>query len=43
LRSSSAINVHPILEDSAAEIGIAEPTDGEQINLTSQGIFEMVE
>src|SRR5262249_35425907 len=31
------------LEDSAAEIGISETTNGEQINLTSQSIFEMME
>jgi hypothetical protein len=43
LRRSSSIDVHPLFEDSAAEIGIAETTDREQINLTPQRIFEMME
>ena len=39
----ASIDVHPLFEDSAAEIGIAETTNREQINLTPQRIFEMME
>jgi hypothetical protein len=43
LRRSSSIDVHPLFENSTAEIRIFETTDGEQINLAPQGILKMME